>query len=90
MIDLTPGVRDFADTAALVGQLDGIVTVNAAVAHLSGSMSKPTWPMLPLRPDWRWCLGRADTRWYPSVRLFRQPAYAARPPVVAAVAATLR
>ena len=84
--DLMPGVRDFADTAALVAQLDGIVTVDTAVAHLAGSMDKPTWLMLPLLPDWRWGLGRADTPWYPSVRLFRQPAYAAWEPVVAAVA----
>ena len=82
----TAGVVDFADTAAVVAQLDGVVTVDTAVAHLAGSMGLPVWLMVPWLPDWRWGLGRSETPWYPTVRLFRQPAEGAWGPVVAAVA----
>jgi tetratricopeptide (TPR) repeat protein len=63
---------DFAETAALVAQLDLVVCVDTAIAHLAGAMGKPVWLLLPFAPDWRWMLEREDSPWYPSMRLFRQ------------------
>ncbi|HVY59094.1 MAG TPA: tetratricopeptide repeat protein [Xanthobacteraceae bacterium] len=64
---------DFADTAAVVAQLDLIISVDTAVAHLAGAMAKPVWILLPAYPDFRWLLGREDSPWYRTARLFRQP-----------------
>ena len=69
---LTPHLSDFADTAAAIAQLDLLITVDTAVAHLAGALGKPVWLLLPFAPDWRWGLNRATTPWYPSMRLFRQ------------------
>lgn len=66
-------VRDFADTAALIAQLDLVICVDTSVAHLAGAMGKPTWVLLPEPAEWRWLNGRSDSPWYPTVRLFRQP-----------------
>ena len=63
---------EFGETAALISQLDLIISVDTSVAHLAGALGKPTWLMLPFSPDWRWLLQRADTPWYPTMRLFRQ------------------
>jgi hypothetical protein len=68
------GMHDFADTAAIIANLDLVLSVDTSMAHLSAAMGKPTWIMLCYAPDWRWLLGRDDSAWYPTVRLFRQAA----------------
>jgi Tfp pilus assembly protein PilF len=83
-------LADFADTAATIGLLDLVVTVDTSVAHLAAAMGKPVWIMLPFRPDWRWLLDRDDSPWYPTVRLFRQPSAADWDGVVARVAGEMR
>jgi Glycosyltransferase family 9 (heptosyltransferase) len=65
-------LRDFADTAALIAELDLVIAVDTAVAHLAGALGKPVWVLLAHAPDWRWMLGRNDSPWYPTMRLFRQ------------------
>ncbi len=67
-------IGDFSETAALCNLMDIVVTVDTSVAHLSGALGKRTWVLLPFIPDWRWMLGRSDSPWYPSMRLFRQTA----------------
>jgi hypothetical protein len=69
--DLAPGLHDFGDTALLLDQLDLVITVDTAVAHLAGAMGEPVW-VLPAVPDWRWGLAGEQTPWYPTMRLFRQ------------------
>jgi len=75
--------------AATMRALDLVVTVDSMPAHLAGALGVPTWTMLPHRADWRWMEGRDDTPWYPTMRLFRQPAPGAWAPVAAAVIAAL-
>ena len=70
--DWTNELHDFADTAALVECLDGVVTVDTAVAHLAGALGKPVWIMIPIAPDFRWLMDRRDSPWYPTARLVRQ------------------
>ena len=65
---------DFSDTAALIECMDRVIAVDTSVAHLAGAMGKEVWILLPCVPDWRWLMGRADSPWYQSARLFRQPA----------------
>jgi len=74
LVDLTGHLADFADTAALASCLDLVITVDTSVAHLAGALGRPAWVMLPYTPDWRWLLGRDDSPWYPTLRLFRQGA----------------
>ncbi|MGE0746123.1 MAG: tetratricopeptide repeat protein [Rhodospirillales bacterium] len=88
--DLGRGFADFADTAAAVAALDLVITIDSAVAHLAGALARPVWILLPFAPDWRWMTGRDDTPWYPTARLFRQPAPGDWDAVFAAVAAALR
>ncbi len=83
-------LADFADTAALVANMDLVVTVDTSVAHLAGALGKPTWVLLPYNPDWRWLLGRADSPWYPNMRLFRQKHIGAWAAVLDEVGAALR
>ena len=74
MRDLGSLLRDFSDTAAVIANLDLVITVDTAVAHLAGAMGAPVWTLLPVNPDWRWLLDRTDSPWYPGMRLFRQKA----------------
>ena len=64
---------DFSDTAAAIESLDLVISVDTSVAHLAGAMGKPVWVLVPFAADWRWMLGREDSPWYPTMRLFRQP-----------------
>ena len=73
LFDPAPALTSFADTAAVIAQLDLVITVDTAVAHLAGAMGKPTWVLLPFNADWRWLTERRDSPWYPSMRLYRQP-----------------
>jgi len=74
LIDVAEELKDFADTAALLANLDLVIAVDTAVVHLAGAMGRPVWTLLPFAPDWRWLLARSDSPWYPTMRLFRQPA----------------
>lgn len=72
LTDLSPWLGDFSTTAALVEQMDLILTVDTAMAHLAGALGKKVWTLLPQPADWRWMLDREDSPWYPTLRLFRQ------------------
>jgi Tfp pilus assembly protein PilF len=89
LVNLGPELRDFADTMAIIESLDLVVSVDTSVVHLAGAMARPVWVLLPYAPDWRWLLGRSDTPWYPSVRLFRQGPDRSFAPVMQAIAAEL-
>ncbi|HEX4793403.1 MAG TPA: tetratricopeptide repeat-containing glycosyltransferase family protein [Humisphaera sp.] len=73
LLDWTQELDDFADTAGLIDNLDLVIAVDTAVAHLAGAMGKKTWVLIPFAPDWRWMTRRNNTPWYPTMRLFRQP-----------------
>ena len=85
-----PELRDFADTAALLNQLDLLITVDTSVAHLAGALGVPVWLMLRYSPDYRWLLGRTDSPWYPTMRLYRQPSPGDWDSVIEAVRRDLR
>ena len=70
--DLSANLTDFAQTAAAIGNMDLVIAVDTAVAHLAGALAKPAWIMLPFAADWRRLLDRDDSPWYPTMRLFRQ------------------
>ncbi len=72
LIDLGPDLEDFADTAAVIEQLDLTICVDTSVAHLAGALGKPVWLLLPTPAEWRWMTEREDSPWYPTMRLFRQ------------------
>jgi tetratricopeptide (TPR) repeat protein len=72
LVDLTHEWRDFTDSAAMIENLDIVITVDTSIAHLAGAMGKEVWVMLAPNADWRWLLGRDDSPWYPTMRLFRR------------------
>jgi FKBP-type peptidyl-prolyl cis-trans isomerase 2 len=72
LVDYAGNVDDFSDTAALIENLDLVISVDSSVAHLAGALGKPVWTLLPFVPAWQWMLGREDSPWYPTMRLFRQ------------------
>lgn len=82
-------VRDFADTAAVIAQLDLVIGVDTAAVHLAGALGKPAWLLLAFAADYRWLQNRADTPWYPSIRLFRQSKRDDWSAVIAALRAVL-
>src|SRR5438067_4314418 len=80
-----PEGTPLVDTAALLAELDLIITVDTSIAHLAGALSCPAWVLLPFAPDWRWQLVREDSPWYPTLRLFRQSRPGDWPSVIARV-----
>ncbi len=81
--------KDFADTAAAIMNLDLVISVDTAVAHLAGALGRPVWTLIPYNRDWRWLLDRDDSPWYPSMRLYRQRQYGQWDEVIARVAQDL-
>ena len=90
LIDLGSEFRDFADTAAVIALLDIVVSVDTAVAHLAGALGKPVVILLPYAADFRWMRGREDSPWYPTAKLFRQPAFGDWDSVIVRVREELR
>ena len=91
VVDLGGGFKDFLDTATAIGELDLVIAVDTAVAHLAGALGKPVWLLLQHSPDWRWFRRCGDASpWYPTMRLFRQTERGQWEPVVARVAEALR
>lgn len=89
LLDLDAEIGSFEDTAAIIDGLDLLVCVDTSLGHLAGVMGRPAWIMLPFAPDWRWLMGRTDTPWYPTLRLFRAPGPKRLDAAIAAVAAAL-
>jgi tetratricopeptide (TPR) repeat protein len=89
ILDPSTELHSFADTAALVANLDLVVTVDTSVAHLAGGLGKPVWMLLGFDGGWRWLLDREDSPWYPTMRVFRQPAPHAWQPVIECVTGEL-
>jgi ADP-heptose:LPS heptosyltransferase len=87
--DLAASIDNFADTAAIVANLDLVISIDTSVAHLAGAMGKPVWTLLQHAPDWRWYPLADASLWYPSMRLFRQPVAGDWPSVIAQVAGEL-
>jgi Tfp pilus assembly protein PilF/SAM-dependent methyltransferase len=90
LTDLGPDLRDFGDTAAILLEMDLVITTDTSVAHLAGALARPTWLMLHAEPDWRWLRDRADSPWYPTARLYRQDTLGDWSGVVAALGRDLR
>lgn len=92
LMDMGPSLAggDMEETAALIANLDLIITVDSPIAHLAGAMGKPVWTLLSAAPDWRWLLEREDSPWYPAMRLYRQTAPGAWDGPAARAAADLR
>ena len=90
LTDLGSGLADFADTAAVISLLHVVVSVDTSVAHLAGAMGKPAVILLPHAADFRWMRASADTPWYPTAKLLRQPAFGDWDSVIAGLAEELR
>ena len=90
IVDLGDLLGDFENTAAIVSNLDLVITCDSASGHLAGALGKDVWIALAYLPDWRWMLGREDTPWYPTARLFRQALPGDWPGVFARMATELR
>ncbi len=90
LTDLAGELKDFSDTAAIVANLDLVISIDSAVAHLAGAMGKPVWILLNKGCDWRWLLEREDSPWYPTARLFRQATAGDWQSVVSRVTVALR
>ena len=82
-------IQDFADTAAIVSQLDLIICVDTVIAHLAGAIGVPVWLMLPFATDWRWLIDRTDSPWYQRTELFRQRQIGDWPEVIDRIRARL-
>jgi hypothetical protein len=89
LIDLSPHLHDFADTADAMRQMDLVITTDTSVAHLVGALGQAVWLMLQYMPDWRWLRHRPDSLWYPTMRLFRQNARGNWPGVIHQVTSAL-
>lgn len=89
LVNLSPHIHDFEDTAAILCEVDLLISIDSSPVHFAGALGRPTWVMLPLLPDWRWLQQREDSPWYPSVRLFRQTQWGEWSPVVQRVADAL-
>lgn len=72
-VDYMKEIDNFSDTAGLIENLDLVISVDTAVAHLAGAIGKQVWTLVSFPPDWRWMLDRNDSPWYPTMKLFRQP-----------------
>ncbi|HIJ84236.1 MAG TPA: hypothetical protein HPQ00_08530, partial [Magnetococcales bacterium] len=89
-IDVSGMLHDFADTAAVLANLDLVLAVDTAVVHLAGAMGRRAWVMLPYVPDWRWMQHRDDSPWYPGLKLFRQQVFGSWAGCLERVVAALR
>jgi tetratricopeptide (TPR) repeat protein len=90
LVHLGDALRDFADTAAVIALLDVVISVDTSVAHLAGALGKPVMILLPYAADFRWMRNRDDTPWYPTAKLFRQPAFGDWDSVIARLGGELR
>ena len=90
LIDPMPAVEDFADTAAIVAQLDLVIAVDTSTLHLAGALGLPVWLLNRFDTCWRWLEGRDDSPWYPTLRQFRQQLPGAWDAVIADAAEALR
>lgn len=90
LIDFTDEWTDFTDSAAMIANLDLVISIDSAVVHLAGAMGKPVWMVLPPNPDWRWLLDRDNSPWYPTMRLFRRDHKEARAAQMGRVVKELR
>jgi hypothetical protein len=90
VLDLREHIADFSDSAALMAELDLIITTDTSTANLVGALYRPGWIMLSFVPDWRWGFDVSESPWYPTLRLFRQPRPGDWQPVLERVAAALR
>ncbi|MBN8926991.1 MAG: tetratricopeptide repeat protein [Rhodospirillales bacterium] len=89
MADISEALTDFGETAAVIENLDLVITVDTSMGHLTGALGKPVWIMIPKAADWRWMLDRSDSPWYPTARLFRQSVPGGWDPVLADIRTAL-